>query len=322
MSRFFPYRVLTEPIGLVAETPRVDGMRPSISLTAGQRTIDLSGLNEWRRVSIRMRADLPSVEMMDYTDVAVTLSVNCAATNLRMGVQMARSARQDSWSGELEIEAGALAKRATLQAVVTATVAGEPKRFIGVSEPWKIWIATPEVPQFSGDLEVKWADFTKNESRPQVVDPAFSDLGHYVDITSDPPVIYLNEGVPDLRRLFDDVPNRNVAERAIRDAYFHSIAVSGWLSMFNASLGAVEQESDDQVVWPDNAWQSQVLETLLPRIYPDQQVESSIRQAYEDDQDPYAARLLQSRATAAINAMLREPQKLRRTIRVLTEEAL
>jgi hypothetical protein len=92
--------------------------------------------------------------------------------------------------------------------------------------------------------------------------------------------------------------------------------------MFNASLGAVEQESDEQVVWPSNAWQRQVLETLLPRIFPDQQVDSSIRQAYEDDQDPYAARLLQSRATAAINSMLREPQKLRRTIRLLTEEAL
>ena len=132
---------------------------------------------------------------------------------------MAPAARLGSYLGRLEIEAGALARRATLQAVVSATIDGVPARYFGRSEPWNVWVGPPEIPLLSGDLDVKWADFT-GDARPAGIDAAYRSQAFYVDITADPPVIWLNEGVPDLRRLFDEAPRRSATREGVTRGLF------------------------------------------------------------------------------------------------------
>jgi hypothetical protein len=306
MSRHYPYRTIVDPLPLVAETQILDGQVPPVDLLAARRSIDLSRLPAgWHRASLRLRFDLPQQLIGEgVTDVDVTLSLDCASTNLRFG--------------DLEIEAGALAHRAVLRAVVAATIDGVPKRYYGESESWNVWVSAPEVPLLTGDLDVKWADFT-GEKRPAAIDPAFKDHAHYIDVTAEPPVIWLNEGLRDLRRLFDSAPRRSRAETALRDAHFHSIATSGWLAMFNASLGAIQADGDGTVMWPANEWQHQVLLTLLPRIYPDLSTDDSLQRAREDDADAAGSRLLQARALAAVNGLLREAPKIRAAIRALED---
>ena len=322
MNRLYPYPTLSEPLLLVPDSQTVDGGEPSVDLLAARRSIDLSGLEDgWRRATFRLRLELPrSLVPTDVRDLRVTLGVNCPSTNLRFGVVMSPGARLGTYVGELEIESGMLARRATLQAVVSATIDGIAGRFYGSSESWNIWVNAPEVPLLTGDLDVKWADFT-GDDRPGGIDPAFKTHAYYVDVTSDPPVIWLNEGVPDLRRLFDDGPRRSAAERAIRDSHFQAIACSGWLAMFNASLGAVESEAAVGVRWPEVEWQRQVLLSLLPKIYPDLTSDDALARAYEDDLDHGGARLLQSRAMAAINGLLQGTQKLRQSIQALEDES-
>jgi len=318
MTRLYPYPTLAEPLTLAAETQTVDGAEPPIDLLAARRTIDLSVMDHgWRRASFRFRLELPgSLVSSKVSNVRVTLSVNCSATNLRFAVVMAPAARLGNYVGELEIESGMLAKRATLHAVVSATIDGVQDRYLGSSEGWNIWVNAPEIPILTGDLDVKWADFTGDE-RPRSIDPTFKTHAYYVDVTSDPPVIWLNEGVQDLRRLFDEAPRRSAAEQAVRDAYFHAIGSAGWLAMFNASLGAIEPDTSGGAMWPTVEWQRQVLLTLLPKIYPDLASDDSLLRAYEDDLDHGGARLLQSRAMAAINGLLRGTQKLSQSIRAL-----
>lgn len=270
MNRFYPYPTLTEPLVMVADTQTLDGGDPPMDLLAARRSIDLSGLaSGWRRAVFRMRLELPRSLLNDNVrDVRVTLGVNCPSTNLRFGAGLSPGARLGTYVAELEIESGCLARRATLQAVVSATIDGVPNRYYGRSEVWNIWVSAPEIPLLTGDLDVKWADFTGDDC-PSGIDRAFSTQAYYVDITADPPVIWLNEGVPDLRRLFDDAPRRSSAEKALRDSHFHAIASSGWLAMFNASLGGIEPDNAGGVLWPAVEWQRQVLLTLLPKIYPD-----------------------------------------------------
>lgn len=318
MNRFFPYPTLPSSLPLVADTQTVDGGHPPVDLLAARRNIDLSGLaSNWRRTSIRMRLELPASMLGDdVKDPRVLLSVNCPSTNLRYAVPMATGPRLGTYVAELEIEAGALARRATLRAIVSATIGDVPNRYYGESETWNIWLTAPEVPMLTGDLEVKWANFGTDEC-PATIDQSFRTQAYYVDVTADPPVIYLNDGIADLRRLFDDVPHRDAAERVLREAHFMTIASAGWLAMFNASLGAAQAGQDGSIAWPAVEWQRQVLLALLPKIYPDLTSDDALGRAYEDDGDDGGARLLQSRAMAAIYGQLHGTQKLKRSIQAM-----
>lgn len=320
MNRYFPYSTLTRPLSLEIEEQLVDGARPPYDMLAARHSINISGLeSSWRRLAFRLRVDLPGLnESPDVSDVRVVLSLNCSATNLRMGVLMKPGVRQGSYTAELEIEAGALAKKATLRAIVSGKVEGVAQRYLGESEVWNVWTSSPEIPLLTGDLQVKWVAFA-GETCPATIDPAFRSQPYYIDITQDPPVIYLNESLPDLRRLFDDYPRRNPVERALRDSHFHSIASSGWLAMFNASLGGIEPMDDGHVEWPDIEWQRQVLRTILPKVYPDLSLEDSVQTAYGDASSADGSRLLQSRAMAAICGLLRGSGQLRNSIKALEE---
>jgi len=317
MKRFFPYPTMAEELTLVAESQTVDGMAPPYDMLAARRTINLSDLPAgWRRGVIQLRVDLPSTpEMAALTDIQVVLTLNCGPTNLRMGVPMRPGVRLRSYVADLEIEAGAFAKKATLRAVVSGTVNGVTHRFFGESDTWNVWVSTPEIPLLTGDLQVSWADFS-GEDCPLTIDPVFREQAYYVDVTADPPIIYLNEATPDLRRLFDESPRRSVGERALREAHFLAIASAGWLAMFNASLGAINQD-EESVVWPDVEWQRQVLLTVLPKVYPDLSPEDALQTAYEDDASADGARLLQSRAMAAVQLILQSTPKIRRSIKAL-----
>jgi len=86
--------------------------------------------------------------------------------------------------------------------------------------------------------------------------------------------------------------------------------------MFNASLGAIDQD-EESVVLPDVEWQRQVLLTVLPKVYPDLSPEDALQTAYEDDASADGARLLQSRAMAAVQLILQSTPKIRRSIKAL-----
>lgn len=316
-QHYFPYPTLAEPLILAAEGQSVDGTTPPYDLLSARRTINLSELRRgWRRVTIRLRLDLPTTgEMEVLSEPKVVLAVNCRATNLRIGIPMQPGVRLGSYVGDLELEPGAFAKKASLRAIVSGTVNGVSHRYYAESDAWNIWLSAPEIPMLTGDLQVSWADFTGDDC-PATIDPAFRQHAFYVDVTADPPVIYLNEGVPDLRRLFDESPRRSHVERALREAHFLSIASAGWLAMFNASLGGIGQDGDS-VLWPDVEWERQVLVTVLPKVYPDLASDDALRTAFEDDASPDGARLLQSRAMAAIQGILQSAPKIRRTIKTL-----
>lgn len=320
MNRYFPYPTMRDPLTLVAEGQLVDGTAPPYNMLAARRSLDISGLHpSWRRVTTRLRLDLPGLSnYAEISDTKVTLSLNCPATNLRIGIPMIHGPRLGSYTADLEIEAGALAKKAVLRAVVSGTVVGSPHRYFGESDTWNIWVSPPEIPLLTGDLEVRWVAFN-SDSCPQTIDPAFRSQSYYVDLTQDPPVVFLNESIADLRRLFDDAPRRSGTERAIREAHFHTIASSGWLAMFNASVAGIEYLSDGGVEWPDVEWQRQVLSTLLPKIYPDLSVDDAMKTACEDAASADGTRLLQSRAMAGISGLLQESNKLRSSIKALEE---
>lgn len=318
MIRFFPYPTLAEPLPMSAETQSVDGAAPEVDMLAVRRSVDLSGLTPgWRRVTVRLRVELPgSLLGADVKDVTLTLSVDCRHTNLRFGIPMKPGARLGTYVGDVEIEPGTMAHRATLRAVASATVGGVPHRYLGSSDTWNIWVDAPTSPVLAGDLEVRWAHFS-GEDCPEGIDPAFRAHTHYIDVTADPPVIWLNESVAELRRLFDDAPRRPAVEKAVREAHFHAIASAGWLAMFNSSLGGIEADDEGGVTWPDATWQQQVLQTVLPRVYPDLSIDDALARAYEDDLDHAGSRLLQARAMAAIDGVLHGARKVSQAITAL-----
>ena len=153
MTRFFPYPTLTDRLELVAQTQVLDGDTPTTDMLAVRRSIDLSVVpDSWRRATFQLRLDLPPTVPNGVTGLQATLTLNCPATNLRIGVPMLPAARIGSFVGELTIEAGAFAGKAKLTAVVSGTIDDVPNRYFAQSHPWNVWLSAPETPQITGDL--------------------------------------------------------------------------------------------------------------------------------------------------------------------------
>jgi hypothetical protein len=316
-ERHYPYRVMRRSPTLSVSQVRLDGHRPDVDVLAAHGQVNLAGL-DWARLSIRADLELPSGELRDLgvDDPSAVLILHCQATNLRIGAELLPSGRPGVWSGTIDVGRDFLARRAQLSAVVVGAVDGEQNRYLGSPPVLNVWIDEPEVPLLRNTLPVRWAKFADPESPASSAVPIeFRDQPYYVNLVSNPPVIWLND-VPWLRGLLGE--GRVSREAAVvRTGYYSAIATGGWVAIFNAAAAGIRRNEGEDPEWPIVQWQEQVLRTLLPLIYPDVSVDTALTKVAEDIADPLASRDIQGRVQAAIARNLRMGDKTRKAVRAL-----
>lgn len=281
----------------------------------------------WGRATLAVRVQAPADRIDEIADgeVRVVVVLHCAATNLRTVVPLeaAGAERRGQYIGELELESVHLRGRAQIEAIVAATVAHVPDRYLGHSRPVMVALEEPRSVEIGGgDVTLAWRRFDAPADDGVHIDPVFHDEPAWLDITDeDEAVLWLNEGVADLRRLLDDRPGRTALEKAAREAVFDSIAVPATVAMFNAAIQTAAYLADDDAAptWPGGTWAPGVLRALLGSMYPSLGADEALAAALADRNDPEGGAQLQALAHAAASRLLKTTRTAHGVVRALED---
>lgn len=321
----FPYAVLSTAPTLRLSSPTVDG--ESAPLLSREGRVDLSELADgWNEARVNARVEVPVDELAELgvRKYEVVLTLHCGPTNLRSTVPLEPSGGEGSgqWTGAIDLPRMVIRDRATIYATVTGTVDDVPHRWLGASPQISVDVHPPRVPEISGgQVPVEWRDFSETNENQNPIDPSLHDEMSFVDMSlPEGPIIYLNERVPELRRLLDMRTGRTRAERAIREMALDLVAVPAVVSMVNVALAdAGPPDEGGEAQWP-GGWQGDVLKSLLPLMYPDREPDAALAVAVRGLTSGEDAQDAQSRLLAAAARLVKATPHVRGVIKQLEED--
>lgn len=322
MVRLFPYPTLVGSVDLRVSAPTVDGTPEPI---VAAREIGLWRLDRsWSRARIEVTARVPVDELgpLGADDLRVIATVNCAATNLRTTTPLEPGDDPAEWRGVVTLDRALLLEQAQLTATVVGTVEDEPHRFIGRSDPLPIPLREPRhsaIP--GGSIVIRWRDFAATEPGEAPVPEALRGEVSWLDVTPlDGPVLYLNDGIDGLRRLLDERPGRNAAERAAREAILDGIAVPAIVGLVNAAVDRAfaNAAEDDGAPEIPSGWEGDVLRALLPHMFPEtSDPDAAFLELVRAADDPDVAADRQSRIVSAAGRFAKVANHTRSVINAL-----
>ena len=279
----YPYARLGEDIVLSVAEVTIDNETPERDPVVHDfRTADISAVapDDWTTFAVVLEVTVPTDaydEMVKSDrDPAVVVVVDCAGTNLRHSVELAYQGT-GRWTGSLSLSRDRIVGQVLLRALLAARVGNGLRREVGESQLWTLHADTPAIPVIEGTLPVRWVDFTTSEAIPDLArkDAFFGAL------SEDAPVVYLNSSFEGLPELLSDDDRRPLAELALREAEYRRIGTSVWMGMFNVAAAAIEvpssDDDDSDPALPTIPWQRSVLQTLIPRMFDESEVESLVK---------------------------------------------
>jgi hypothetical protein len=321
-TALFPYETPRSDLTITPDVLTVDGKPPAMDvILSGTRTIDLSVLQptNWRAVEINFNVSGQADEILQLEQrngqAEAGLVAMCGPTNMRQVVQLKRSSSEAArWYGALRLDRRNFAGKLTIDAILAAQALGRPHRFMARSSPWTVYVDEPDIPIIEGTLRVRWADFTSTEVQPTFLHKYENEV-YFADLEDTTPTLYLNSGFKGLPELLSDRRTRPPAEEALHQSERMSIASRVWLGMFNAAVAAIEVDDEDgSVDWPLTGWLKSVLQTLLPRLYPEMGELERLTTVRENWLDADGAKSLESVVQIEIARQLAMATTLRRTL--------
>ncbi|MEV4161418.1 hypothetical protein [Nonomuraea dietziae] len=326
MKTIFPYSVLAGDIRLSVTRVLMDGNLLSTNyINPDLREIDFSGLEsaKWEEAIIEVAVTGPERELtgrQPWEKPAVTLQLNCGATNSRQAVTLNRDPHASArWTGSIELDREDWYGRGTLRTFVHARVEGLDNRIIGSADDWSISFNDLPPSPVNGSITVTWVDFASDEARPYL--KQFTHVPYYLRLDPDDPTLFLNRGFEGLEALLVDRKHRPRPEKALHDSTRANIASDAWFAMFAAALEAVETDPESGLPdFPSEGWREVVLKTLLARIYPDLSPYDALVAAVAARNSEEGSGDLFERLIPAASGQVRLPQLLRSGILLLEKD--
>lgn len=274
MIAIYPYDSLVGDVRLTVSKVAIDGKALSMAYINSDvpeiafRDIDSDG---WTEATIDVVVTAPAGELdgsTTWTDACAVVQVLCSYSNTRLAVPLKPDRHTPArWTGTVQLGRETCYGRATLKALLPATVDGVPHRVIGVSETWALSFDDLPPSPVHGSIAVQWVNFAVDESLGLA---EYNDDPHHLRLDPEAPALYLNSGFKGLEPLLGDRKRRAPAEQAMHDSTRGKIAGDAWFAMFETALDAVETDPDTGMPeWPAEEWRVVVLKTLFQRIYPD-----------------------------------------------------
>jgi hypothetical protein len=244
--------------------------------------------------------------MSRHPEAKVLVVANCASTNLRQGVVLDRRG-PGLFRGTLVLGRDECRHRVDLLGEVSDTVEGRANRRLATTPVWHARFDESDPLPIHGTLEGKWVDFNSVKAIP----PDAVDESFYLALDETVPTVYLNSGMDGLYQLLTPGEGRPDLEAQLRDTEIRRIATAAWTAVFNVSVAGIRREDEDAAVeWPNVEWQERALRGLLPRAYPDEELEEALDNAYKEHRD--GTDLLQTRIQLAVSKMLGSGRALSR----------
>lgn len=289
MSRkAYPYQTLYGKADLVIDEVLIDGLDDRTdSLTKfDKRSVNLFDCPEedWGDVEIKVKATHPASALkedleIDPSDLGLTAVARCTDTNARQTValELIENGDQVEWSGRMVLDRRDYRGKVELESIISGEVNGTPHRFLGESKRWILWFDQPPAHSITGNINVKWKDFSDPDESPDLTE--LEDETFYLDLESDP-TLFLNQSFDGLPDLLESESKEDPHEVAFRESEFYGIARAVWLAMFNAAASSISKKSG-QHIFPEREWKEKVLKKMLPRLLPESSEEDALRQVHE-----------------------------------------
>lgn len=326
MIAIYPYDSLVGDVRLSVNKVTIDGkplssnyVNPDIPEIAFR---DLE-TERWDEAMVEVTVTAPAGELAGnpgWEHPQAVVQMLCPYTNTRRVFVLTPDAHSPArWYGTVTLARQEWYGRATMRALLPATVDGVAHRVIGTGETWQLSFDDLPPSPVHGSIAVQWVDFANDHEfglKPFKEDP------HHLRLDPEAPVLYLNSGFDGLEALLGDRKRRPFAEQAMHDSTRVNIAGDAWQAMFVTALDAVEIDPETQMPeWPAQDWQVVVLRTLFPRIYPHLGPEDALIEAVQTRRSGEGSGELLERLLPAAARQVGTAPLLRRGISLLEKDA-
>jgi hypothetical protein len=245
---------------LATETPESDSIDLDLEVRAEDGTFDL----------VLPQEERPS------PPVAALVAMRSITSRTRQAITL--DAVDGLWRGTLSVPKRDAFGEIELQPMLVRTATGPVDGYaahegalIADGEAVLLEVDEPPTPA-GGFLEIKFDNFRETGNPRRADNP---DLLYMLDTDSDPPILWLNEGVDEFKSIMLAKGPRGYNLR-IRDAMFDTIVSQVWTSLAaiaitNLALVIVEQKEADDDSDPVDAlpseWQQRVLSFWAPHVF-------------------------------------------------------
>lgn len=261
----------------------------------------------WRKLSFRLTATLASAEIERIlpatssleTDTALVVLMTCAATRLRHGVRL-RLSKDGRWTGHAVVQRHDVRGMLTLRPQLVRTTgiptdgdlpfATRAGSVIAVGDDTTIYIDVVPVRALESTIRMAWEDFANSDHAWRREHP--DDVFHLEPLVAEPR-LYLNSRYTHLREIMESDAKRG-ALAVLRDTTAAMIAQPALLQMATVAVASLAIDEDGQSVSTPPGWRADLLASILPRLYPEEDSEEDRlhRAAHEIRESDGAASLL------------------------------
>lgn len=260
-------------------------------------TFDLSGPDiPWKQLHINLNATLSRTELeavlprgVDLDEAAaetrLLVSARCPAARYRHTVEL-EPRGIGSWTGGLHLRRDSVRNVVELHPVLVrrthvpsgpgaqSEVALERGAVIAEGRAIRLIVDRSE-PPLRGALNIQWEDFRESQ-HPWRQEHA-SDV-YYLDLDGREPQVWLNSRYAALKAALHGREPHG-PEAVVRHLANGLIAQAAWLQMAVAAVGAVEYDRDLGTLEVRSGWAPAVLESLLPRLFPELTDDDRLKEA-------------------------------------------
>lgn len=276
----------------------------------------------WGTLGFKMHASLPEQELKRVLpdtsdpaeDLTLLVSLACKKAKYRHGVTLEWTG-DGTWVGDVSLRKQDVQGTVRLRPMLVRSTAlpspkgdggtsgspVEPGMMVAMGDPISLYVDEPQN-LFDTPIEVRWDVFATSENSWRKAHK--SDVFH-LEPHGTLPTLTINEGIEGLRRLLDS-EGGDGPDAALRDITAVSIAQSVWLQLAVVAFGAVDFDEDTgEAELPTEAWQRDVVETLLPRMYPGPDEEQKLSSLGGDLNDRDGIKTVMERAGSAVQDLIR-----------------
>jgi len=283
-------------------------------------TYDVSADPPWRKLTLGLTAKLPETELHrvippgrdPQKDASLVVSIVCPPTKYRQGVTLGAKL-SGAWAGHVTLRRedlrGVVSLRPMLvlipgpsQVPIETGYAHRRGSVIGRGDPLQLLVDAPALSPMQTLVVTVWEDFSSSENSWR---REHSNSLFHLEPYSDRPRLFLNARYSELREILNSEAAKG-GEAAVRDLTAALIADSVWVQLAVVAASAVTTgESDDSVGVSGAEWKRQLIENLLPGLYPDEpSAGERMRRLASDFQEGTGAASLVSRIGTVVQDMI------------------
>lgn len=244
-KRALPYKFDREKLEIDVVGVDVGGRDKENAVRRSKHQIPLQKSEDWQETTITVEVeihdtatDLLPPDEKNNPPWEVVLVASCTETKWRRRFPLDSDPGNGRWSGGVTVQRKTVRGTLDFQAFLVRTkklsngntgYARRKNARLASSPQWKVYFDDPQMPS-GGGLEFWWESFEENDHLPD------SDKHiYYIDLSDDPPNVYLNSDVEELESILHSEATRG-SKAAVRNVIEDSLAQSIWLVLAMDSI--------------------------------------------------------------------------------------